>query len=213
MVMHEQNTQSSFDFALPSMTQQSSRFGKEALFFAILPDMEAIEACIAVQDGLPLRGVDGRQERSGAAILAACWPAGAIDACQFELGFDHVATFRVAGAQRHRARRQWRPRTAAAAAYPGSVSRCIISAKVRESRPDFQPHVTLFYDRDVPKTTLDKPGDDGSAREFVLLIRNRPGESGYDTGRWPLRCADNALASTAGSRLKLLHDSDSGSGD
>jgi hypothetical protein len=76
MVMHEQNTQSSFDFALPSMTQQSSRFGKEAPFFAILPDMKAIEACIGVHDGL-LRGVDGRQERSGAAILAACWPRAA----------------------------------------------------------------------------------------------------------------------------------------
>ncbi|WP_244480272.1 hypothetical protein [Rhizobium sp. Root1220] len=47
--MHEQNTQSSFDFALPKMTPQSSRFGKENLFFAILPDRQALGECLDLQ--------------------------------------------------------------------------------------------------------------------------------------------------------------------
>ena len=43
LVMHEQNTQSSFDFASRTMHPKSSRFGKETLFFAILPDQGRIE--------------------------------------------------------------------------------------------------------------------------------------------------------------------------
>jgi 2'-5' RNA ligase len=202
--MHEQNTQSSFDFALPRMTQQSSRFGKETLFFAILPDPEAIEACIAVQDRvreahLPLATprpaerlhvslycVDQRHEISEAVIFAACRAAGAINACQFALGFDHVATFRssmrnaivLSGNGGRELLRQLHIQIGIEMHNVGEGARI---------RPDFQPHVTLFYDHEsVPKMTLDKPVT-VAAREFVL-IRNRPGKNGYEhVARWPLQ--------------------------
>jgi 2'-5' RNA ligase len=203
MAMHEQNTQSSFDFACPSMQPQSSRFGKENLFFAILPDREAVAACLDVQDRLKNRHlpfatprpperlhvslyhVDQGMKIPDAVIFAACRAAGAIDACQFELGFDHVATFKspvrnaivLAGNGGRELLRQLHIRIGIEMHHIGESARI---------RPDFQPHVTLFYDSDtVPKTTLEKPVTI-TAREFVLL-HHRPGESDYEElGRWPL---------------------------
>lgn len=51
LVVHEQNTQSSFDFANRRMHRQSSRFGKDNLFFAILPDIE-----VAASPTFPMLG-------------------------------------------------------------------------------------------------------------------------------------------------------------
>jgi 2'-5' RNA ligase len=204
MVMHEQNTQSSFDFAPVSMTPKSSRFGKETLFFAILPNPDAASACIAVQDRLQkthlplsiprppallhvsLYGVDQRERISDAVIFAACRAAGAIDACQFDLVFDHIATFKrsarnaivLAGDGGRELLRQLHIRI--------GIEMHNLGAEAHIGR-DFQPHVTLFYDNEtVPRMTLEKPTVI-AAREFVL-VRKRPDETRYGhIASWPLR--------------------------
>ncbi|OCJ15274.1 2'-5' RNA ligase [Rhizobium sp. AC44/96] len=202
--MHEQNTQSSFDFASRTMHPKSSRFGKETLFFAILPDREAHQACLKIQtrlqrehDGLlspmaperlhvSLYGVASAEKIKDEMIFAACQAASAVDACRFDLSFDHIATFRTASRN--------------AIVLSGNGGRELLrQLHVRigiemhaigcdpHVKADFQPHATLFYaDETVAKTVLAKPVV-MPAREFVLLHK-RPGEQTYEhIERWPLQ--------------------------
>ncbi|CAN7560244.1 2'-5' RNA ligase family protein [Rhizobium sp. LjRoot258] len=109
-----------------------------------------------------------------------------IDACQFELSFDHVATFRTS--------------TRNAIVLGGNGGRELlrqlhvqIGIEIHKLGEDtrinqnFKPHGTLLYDSQVmPRVALQKPVV-VAAREFVLL-RNRPGERGYEhVDRWPRR--------------------------
>lgn len=204
VVMHEQNTQSSFDFASPRMTRQSSRFGKETLFFAIVPDAEAREACLEIQRDLrashgpslspqpperlhvSLYGIHSATRIADELIFAACRAASAIEACRFDLSFDEVTTFRTAlrnaivlsGNGGRELLRQLHVRI-------GIEMRSIgCGAGVNT---DFQPHATLFYtDEIVSRTRLAAPVI-VPVREFVLLHK-RVGEAGYDhVARWPLQ--------------------------
>ncbi|MBB3398395.1 MULTISPECIES: 2'-5' RNA ligase family protein [unclassified Rhizobium] len=129
-----------------------------------------------------LYNVEQSARISDAVIFAACRTASAIDTCQFELSFDHVATFR-------KSRRN-------AIVLSGNGGRELLrqlhvqmgnlGEDARINR-NLQPHATLLYDSEVmPRVTLQKPVV-VAAREFVLL-RNRPGEQGYEfVDRWPLR--------------------------
>ncbi|MFK0332435.1 2'-5' RNA ligase family protein [Rhizobium sp. NPDC090275] len=203
LVMHEQNTQSSFDFASRTMRPKSSRFGKETLFFAILPDPEARQSCMEIQtrlqrehDGLlspmtperlhvSLYGVASAEKIKDEMIFAACQAASAVDACRFDLSFDHVATFRTASRN--------------AIVLSGNGGRELLRQLHIQIgiemhaigcdphvKADFQPHATLFYaDETVAKTTLATPVV-MPAREFVLLHK-RPGEPTYEhVESWPL---------------------------
>ncbi len=201
-VMHER-LQASFDFASPKTRQQPSRFDRESLFFAILPDAQSLDECVSVQqwlqqDYLPLasrrpRSVvhvslycAGRSPRIPDRMIAAALRAGAtIQACQFELTFDHVISFLLA------------QRNAIVLAGNGGrelLRQLHVQIGIEMSRlgedanlnPNFQPHATLLYDRDVvPRIALKEPVV-MAVREFVLL-HNRQGQSGYDElGRWPL---------------------------
>jgi 2'-5' RNA ligase len=202
--MHEQSLQISFEFASPKISPRASRFDKENLFFAILPDGQSLCEYLEIQrrlqlDHLPfasprppellhvsLYNVEQSARISDAVIFAACRAASAIDACQFQLSFDHVATFRTS-------RRN-------AIVLSGNGGRELlrqlhmqIGIEMRNLGEDarinrnFQPHATLLFDSEVmPRVTLQKPVV-VAAREFVLL-RNRPGEHGYEyVDRWPLR--------------------------
>ncbi len=203
LVMHEQNTQSSFDFASRTMHPKSSRFGKETLFFAILPDPEALQACLEIQarlqreyDGLlspmaperlhvSLYGVASAEKIKDEMIFAACQAASAVDACRFDLSFDHVASFRTSSRN--------------AIVLSGNGGRELLRQLHIQIgiemhaigcephvKADFQPHATLFYaDETVAKTTLAAPVV-MPAREFVLLHK-RPDEQAYaHVGSWPL---------------------------
>ncbi|KQV10552.1 2'-5' RNA ligase [Rhizobium sp. Root1203] len=204
--MHEQNTQSSFDFALPTMTPQSSRFGKDNLFFAVLPDRQALDQCLDLQawllrEHLPfgsprppellcvsLYSVDHRTRISDAVVSAACRAASAIDACQFELSFDHVAAFRtpqrnaiaLGGNGGRELLRQLHVRIGIEMQDLGGDSRIT---------RDFQPHVALLDDNEtMPRVTLPAPVTI-AAREFVL-IRDRAGDGVCDyIDRWPLQAS------------------------
>jgi len=91
-------------------------------------------------------------------------------------------------AKRHRAERQRRPELLRQL----HVQMGNLGEDARINR-NLQPHATLLYDSEVmPRVTLQKPVV-VAAREFVLL-RNRPGEHGYEfVDRWPLRREDNGL--------------------
>ncbi|KRB58662.1 2'-5' RNA ligase [Rhizobium sp. Root708] len=202
--MHEQNTQSSFDFTSRRMHPKSSRFGKETLFFAILPDCEARQHCLEIQQKLQrdhdallspllperlhvsLYGVGSAERIKDEMIFAACRAASAIDACCFDLSFDHVATFKTA------------PRNAIVLSGNGGREllrqlhvRIGIEMHAIGCDPhvkiDFQPHATLFYADDViARTELEVPVV-LPVREFVLLHK-RPGEQAYQPiARWPLQ--------------------------
>ncbi|MDM9619410.1 2'-5' RNA ligase family protein [Rhizobium sp. S96] len=204
LVMHGQNTQSSFDFASGRMPPQSSRFGKENLFFAILPDAEAREACLEIQQNLreehgpclsplpserlhvSLYGVHSAARISDDVIFAACRAASAIEACSFDLSFDHITTFPLSsrnaivlsGNGGRELLRQLHVRIGIEMHAIG----CGAGVNI-----DFQPHATLFYaDQIIPRTRLATPVV-VPVREFVLLHK-RVGEAGYDhVARWPLQ--------------------------
>jgi RNA 2',3'-cyclic 3'-phosphodiesterase len=126
-----------------------------------------------------------RARGSGAGIFAACRAASGSDACQFELFFDHVTTFRTS------------PRNAIVQSGNGGPQllrqlQVQIGIDMRNLGEDarinrnFQPHATVLYDREVmPRVALQKPVV-VAAREFVLL-RNRPGGTWLRyVDRWPL---------------------------
>ncbi|MDM9627024.1 2'-5' RNA ligase family protein [Rhizobium sp. S152] len=201
--MHEQNTQSSFDFASRTMHPKSSRFGKETLFFAILPDPDTRQTYLETQDSLQrehdallsplpperlhvsLYGVASAEHIRDDVIFAACRAASAIDACRFDLSFDHVATFRtssrnaivLSGNGGRELLRQLHVRI--------GIEMHAIGCEPRV-RTDFQPHATLFYtDHTIARTALAAPVV-MPVREFVLLHK-RPGEPAYEhVARWPL---------------------------
>ncbi|EPE99931.1 2'-5' RNA ligase family protein [Rhizobium grahamii] len=200
--MHE-NLQASFDFASPKARQQLSRFARESLFFAILPDRQSLDECVAIQqwlqqDYLPLASLRppsvvhvslycvGKSVLIPETMVAAARRAGAaIEACQFELAFNHVITFLLpqnnaivlAGNGGRELLRQLHVQIAI------EMQRLGEDANLN---PNFQPHATLLYDKDVvPRIALQKPVVI-AAREFVLL-HNRRGQAGYEElGRWPL---------------------------
>ena len=200
--MHE-DLQASFDFASPKTRQQPSRFARESLFFAILPDTRSLDQCVAIQqwlqrEHLPLASPRppaavhvslycvGKSARIPEAVIAAARQAGtAIEACQFELAFDHIITFLLpqdnaivlAGNGGRELLRQLHVQIAI------EMQRLGENANLN---PNFQPHATLLYDKDVvPRITLQQPVL-MAAREFVLL-HNRRGQAGYEElGRWPL---------------------------
>ncbi|WP_431321120.1 2'-5' RNA ligase family protein [Rhizobium sp. YTU87027] len=200
--MHE-SLQASLNFASPKTRQQPSRFDRESLFFAILPDAQSLDECVAIQqwlqqDYLPLASLRppavvqvslycvGKSSRIPATMIAAARRTGAaIEACQFELVFDHVITFLLpqnnaivlAGNGGRELLRQLHVQIAI------EMHRLGVDANLN---PNFQPHATLLYDRDVvPRIALQKPVV-MAAREFVLL-HNRRGQAGYqELGRWPL---------------------------
>jgi len=118
--------------------------------------------------------------------IAAARQAGtAIEACQFELVFDHIITFLLpqdnaivlAGNGGRELLRQLHVQIAI------EIHRLGADANLN---PNFQPHATLLYDKDVvPRIALQRPVV-MAAREFVLL-HNRRGQAGYEElGRWPL---------------------------
>ncbi len=200
--MHE-DLQASFDFASPKTRQQPSRFDRESLFFAILPDSRSLDECVAIQqwlqqDYLPLASPRppaavhvslycvGKSARIPETVIAAARQAGtAIEACQFELAFDHVIIFLLpqnnaivlAGNGGRELLRQLHVQIAIEMHRLGADTNL---------NPNFQPHATLLYDRDVvPRIALPQPVV-MAAREFVLL-HNRRGQAGYEElGRWPL---------------------------
>ncbi|MEK1875561.1 MAG: 2'-5' RNA ligase family protein [Rhizobium altiplani] len=119
-------------------------------------------------------------------VIAAARQAGtAIEACQFELVFDHIITFLLpqdnaivlAGNGGQELLRQLHGQIAI------EMHRLGADANLN---PNFQPHATLLYDKDVvPRIALQRPVV-MAAREFVLL-HNRRGQAGYEKlGRWPL---------------------------
>lgn len=186
------------------MHRQSSRFGKDNLFFAILPDPDACQACLEIQARLQrehggllsplsperlhvsLYGVASAAKIKDEMIFAACQAASAVNACRFDLSFDHVATFRTASRN--------------AIVLSGNGGRELLrQLHIRIGiemnaigcdpyvKADFQPHATLFYaDETVAKTVLAAPVV-MPAREFVLLHKRR-GEPTYEpVASWPLR--------------------------
>lgn len=168
-----------------------------------MPDPQSLDECVSIQqwlqrEHLPLASPRppaavhvslycvGKSARIPEGVIAAARQAGtAIEACQFELVFDHIITFLLpqdnaivlAGNGGRELLRQLHVQIAI------EIHRLGADANLN---PNFQPHATLLYDKDVvPRIALQRPVV-MAAREFVLL-HNRRGQAGYEElGRWPL---------------------------
>jgi 2'-5' RNA ligase len=167
MVMHEQNTQSSFDFALPTMTRNRQDLAKRTCFLPFCREQRALDQCLDMQAWLPqqsylpfgsprppellpgtLYNVDHSTRISDEVISAACRAAERNRHLPVRAAVRSRRSGRDAAAQGYRTRRELRPRVAAA---------------------DVCARVTIV------------------AREFVL-IRNRASDGACDhIGRWPLQ--------------------------
>lgn len=120
-------------------------------------------------------------------VTSAMAAAEQIDAAQFEVSFDRVASF---GSWRGK-----RPNPVVLLAAPGAdaiqpfrqiLVAALSGAGLARPEPSFTPHMTLLYDsQTVPATAVEPVG--WPVREFVL-IHSTLGKTRYTVlGRWALR--------------------------